>query len=277
MHRAIVIFVENKPHLITEMKVLLSSLQHISCLDTDLVVFGTKQALLRIPPECIKVEALAVGNRPQWKNYHYINSLACLSQPNSSILDRYTHLLRCDADTLLTPAWNTFYPDGYMCGKGRYVNDDSTKEKLICISQKLGLRHQGIFNTGSSHYGETRLVKDVCKLSLEIAQYILKTEFLLDEGRWPSWFKGVISLYASDLAVNHLIDSPLIDGEHLDYHSDRPDDVSLHPHIHCWHTNKPFSKFAFERGDYNHLSPSTLDFNKVNEYCLAMALKSLGK
>ncbi len=277
MHRAIVVFVDNKTNLIKEVKVLLASLENIHCLDTDLIVFGPHQALLKTPDNCIKSRCNCVGNRPNWKGYTYINSIACVNEAGGAILDNYTHILRCDADTLVTPAWNNFYPTNYTTGKGGYVNDDFTKEKLLSIANRLGLRHQGIFNTGSSHYGTTKQVKEVCALTTEIAEYIIKNEFLHDEGHWPSWFRGVISMYASDLAVNHLIQNPTLDGNSLDFRSDSIDSVSTHPHIHCWHTENWFSKFAFNRGDYNNISRATLDIDKISHYCMAMALKSMGK
>ncbi|MGL4738998.1 MAG: DUF7164 domain-containing protein [Cellulosilyticaceae bacterium] len=274
MKRAVVIFIENKPHLITEMKVLSHSLDLLMCLDTDLVVFGPKQALLRVPPNCIKLDAHIVSNRPKWKNYHYINSLACLCEESAKMLDQYDFILRSDADTFLTPAWNTFYPEGYMTGKGGYVNDDFTKEKLTQIASKLGLRHKGIFNIGSTHYGDTRLVREVCQLSVEVAAYILQTEFLSNEGQWPGWFRGVTSMYATEIAVNHLVDDLVIAPDKLDFRSDSHEPVANHPHIHCWHTNDIFSKFAFEKGTYNNINLQTLNPNIVCDYCLATALKS---
>ncbi|MGL4344233.1 MAG: DUF7164 domain-containing protein [Cellulosilyticaceae bacterium] len=274
MKRAVVIFIENKPHLITEMRALAHSLDLLMCLDTDLVVFGPKQALLRVPNQCIKLDAPIISNRPSWKNYHYINSLACLDEPSAKMLDQYDFILRSDADTFLTPAWNDFYPDGYMTGKGGYVSDDFTKEKLTQIATTLGLRHKGIFNIGSTHYGDTKLVREVCKLSVEIAAYILKNEFLTNEGQWPGWFRGVTSMYATEIAVNHLVDNLVIDANKLDFRSDSHQPISDHPHIHCWHTHNTFSKFAFQKGSYNNINPQTLNQNIVCDYCLATALHS---
>lgn len=277
MKRAIVVFVENKPNLITELKALLTSLDNLSCLDTDLVVFGPKQALLRVPNHCIKVESIAISNRPQWKNYHFINSLSCLTTPAANFLSQYDFILRSDADTFLTPAWLDYYPTGYTVGGGTYVNDDYTKDKLMSIASKLGLKHKGIFNIGSTHYGKPELVQEVCKLSMEVTAYILKNEFLTDEGNWPSWFRGVTLLYATEIAVNHLVDDLVIDTDKLDFRSDSAEPTANHPHIHCWHTNKKFSKFSFERGDYNQINPQSLNTDVINDYCLYNALKSIGK
>ncbi len=277
MHRAIVVFVENKPNLLSELNILLTSLNHISCLDTDLVVFGPKQALDKVTGPCIKIECRVPSAAPKWKQYHYINSIACINNQTSHYLDNYTHILRCDADTFLTPAWHNFTPDNYTTGKGAYVNDDYTKDKLISISNHLGLRHQGIFNIGSTHYGTSKQVKEVCLLTTEVTEYILKTEFLSDEGKWPGWFRGVTLLYASDIAVNHLINNPSMSHNLLDFDSTSSDSVIDHPHIHCWHTHSLFSKFAFNDGKYNNINKDTLDINIVHDYCLYIALKSIGK
>ncbi len=277
MHRAIAVFVENKPNLLSELNILLTSLNHICCLDTDLLVFGPKQALNKVCSPCIKIECSVPSTASKWKNYHFINSIACINNKTAHHLDKYTHVLRCDADTLVTPAWHNFTPDNYTTGTGGYVNDDYTKEKLLSISNSLGLRHQGIFNIGSTHYGTSKQIKEVCILTTEISEYILKTEFLSDNGKWPGWFRGVTSLYASDLAVNHLIQSPTMNHDLLDFDSTSSDSVTKHPHIHCWHTHSRFSKFAFNKGEYNNIDRNTLDINIVHDYCLSMALKSIGR
>ena len=277
MHRAIVVFVENKSNLLSELNILHTSLDHICCLDTDLVVFGPRAALNKVPNSCIKIECMVPSNDPKWKKYHFINSIACINDKSYSYLDKYTHILRCDADTLVTPAWHNFQPDTYTTGKGGYVNDDYTREKLISIANHLGLRHQGIFNIGSTHYGTSKHVKEVCMLTAEIAEYILKTEFLQDEGKWPGWFRGVILLYASDLAVNHLVTNPNMSHNLLDFDSTSSDLIASHPHIHCWHTQSKFSKFSFHKGAYNHINKNSLNTDIVHDYCLYMALKSIGK
>ena len=73
-------------------------------------------------------------------------------------------------------------------------------------------------------------------------------------------------MYASHLAINHLVVDEqldvqvavnLLDQSVKDF---RENGMDLHRrlHLHCWHTNAPFSKFAFKRGKYDHIDPQSL-------------------
>ena len=276
MKRAIVIYIENKRNLMLQFGCLYTSFKHIKSKDTELVVFGTREALDIIPNDCVKVECESVIDNPEWKGYYRLNSINCLNSKNSGILDRYDTILRSDVDTFITPAWNSFYPDMYMVGKGGYVNDDNTRSNLKRISEHFGLKHQGIHNMGSTHYGSSKLIREVCKLAMSTAHHLLNIEFVDHEGKWPGWYRGVTVMYSNDIAVNHLVDKTnlKIDGEKLDYYSTSEESVLNHPHIHCWHTDKIFSKFRFIDGIYDNLSMNDLDIGKVKDYCLYMALKS---
>ena len=83
---------------------------------------------------------------------------------------------------------------------------------------------------------------------------------------WPDWHYGVLSMYGSHLAINHLLVSDRIHVENGDQLLDqpttnsRPNDIELHHrlHLHCWHTDEQFSKFQFKANQYNHIDPSTL-------------------
>jgi hypothetical protein len=274
MRRAIVVFIENKRNLMLQFGCLYTSFKFIKPDDTDLVVFGTRKALGRIADDCIKVEYKPISYFPEWKNYHYINSISCLTDDSSNFLEQYDLLLRTDVDTFLTPAWNSFYPDFYTTGRGGYVNDDETRNNIKRIAKIFGLNHKGLHNIGSTQYGNSGLVRDVCKLAVRIAKYILNKEFIDCKGEWPGWSPGVSSMYSTEIAVNHLVETVLIDGSKLDYDSTGGDPVIEHPHIHCWHTDNLFSKFWFEAGKYDHLSQTDLNIDKVRDYCLYIALRS---
>lgn len=273
LKRAIVIYLEDKPNLMVQFGCLYTSLKHSQPKDTDLVVFGTREALNKVPEDCIKVESPAISYEKEWKNYHYINSISCLVDDRAEFLDEYDFILRTDADTFITPAWNNYYPDDFTVGQGGYASD-SVKAKLIDVSHYLGLKHQGIHNIGSTNYGKTPLVRDVCRLSLSTAKYLLEREFTNGPGEFPNWYMGVVSMYSGEIAVNHLVDNIVIDSDKLDYVSTSSDNIINHPHIHCWHTNEVFSKFRFFDGIYNNISISHLDNTVVKEYCLYIALKA---
>ncbi len=274
MKRGITLYVEDKRNLMLQFGCLYTSFKHIQSNDTDLIVLGTKNALAKIPDDCIRVECAPASDLPVWRDYHYINSISCLTGEGTDFLDKYDLLLRSDVDTFLTPAWNSFYPDIYTTGGGGYVNDEDTKTRLKDISQHFGLKHSGIHNIGSTHYGYAPLVRDVCRHVMEVAQHIFTKEFPNGEGAWPGWYKGVTTMYASEIAVNGLVEQFRIDRLRLDYYSTSGEPVKNHPHIHCWHTDDMFSKFWFWAGKYDHMSIENLDLDIIRDYCLYMALKS---
>lgn len=274
MKRAIVVFVENKENIYIEFKALYNSFKYIKCKDTDLVVFCTKGIIDKIPNDCIKVECEAVSSNPIWENYHYVNSIACLTDSKAYFLNDYDLILRCDCDTFLTPSWNDYYPSLYTVGRGAYVNDEETRQKIRRISKKFNLKHKGIFNIGSTHYGNAQLVLSIAELTTKITLYILQNEFKGTEGKWPGWYRGVALLYATEIATNHLVDELIIDGDKLDFGSASHENILAHPHIHCWHTDDRFSKFMFESGKYDKVKLNSLKKDIVCDYCMYMALTS---
>ncbi|RBP88737.1 hypothetical protein DFO70_11361 [Cytobacillus firmus] len=271
MKRAIVVYLEGKRELLLQFGCLYTSYRSIQSKDTDLVIFGPKQTLELLPDDCIKIEY----DSP-YHDYPYLNSISCIASSESdSILKDYEYILRTDADTFLTPAWNSFYPEYFTAGIGKYAFDSEVQSKLMELSRLFGLNHRGIHNIGTSHYGKTKQIKKVCELSLLISECILAAEFYESEGSWPGWYRGVTSMYSSEIAINHLIDHLLIEPDKLDFDSTSDDRIESHPHIHCWHTDEAFSKFQFADGNYNHLSLENLDPSIIKDYCMFISLKAL--
>ncbi|WLV25333.1 hypothetical protein QR721_03640 [Aciduricibacillus chroicocephali] len=276
LRRAVVVFVEDNKHLLLQLGCLYASFKHIGSSDTDLIVFGTEEALRKVPEDCIKVQYDIAADPPEFLDYRFINSISCLVGEQADFLNDYDLILRTDADVFLTPSWNSYYPELYTVGRGGYVNDEITRENIKLISSKFNLTHKGLHNLGSTHYGDARLVREVCKLATELTAYILTEEFKEGEGQWPSWYRGVATMYACEIAANHLVGQIKVDPTKLDVGSASDDSIEGHPHIHCWHTDNMFSKFQFTAGNYDHLSMDNLDVNKINEYCLYNALNSKG-
>jgi hypothetical protein len=267
MKRGIVIYLENKPELILQFGCLYTSWKFINAKNTDLIVFGPKDVLSLLPNDCVKVEYNSINVR-----YPYINSISCLTDHRSNFICKYDYILRTDVDTFLTPSWNSFSANKFVVGRGRYANDDSVKYNIKKIAQRFGLNHQGIHNIGSTHYGPPHLIRNVCKLSTLLSNHILTNEFTDSQGMWPGWYEGVTSMYSNEIAVNHLIDHLMIAPSKLDFESSSHASILHHPHIHCWHTNKAFSKFSFFQGKYNNIPLNSLDINKIDDYCTYVAL-----
>lgn len=273
--RAIVLYLEDKRNLMLQFGCLYESLKYIGTKDTDLIVFGSKDALNKVPNDIfiVKIEYEPISYQPEWNNYHYINSISCIVGKQADFLEKYDLLLRSDIDCFLTIGWNNFYPEKYTVGRGGYVNDQKTKDNLKRIATKLNLDYKDEHNIGSTHYGWSKLVRQVCELALSTTKYILNNEFE-GEGGWPSWYKGVSLLYGMELATNHLVKDFEINGNRLDHGSTGNGLVNEHPHIHCWHTDDMFSKFHFEAGKYDNLETDKLNLNIIKDYCLYIALKS---
>ena len=274
MRRAIALFVEDKPHLLANSHWLYESWTHIDSDDTDLVFMGPETALEKLPDDVIKIVQRPACDDPGWLDYVFINSLACLFDPSASMLNDYDILIRSDLDIFLTPAWNRFYPSEFMTGFGGYSNDDRVRENIQRIAHKFGLTHRSVTNIGTTIYGPAGLVIEICRLATDLTRYIRTVEFKDHGGKWPSWYAGVSSLYAQEIAVNHLVPSLQAPSKLLDYYSTSVESVDEHPHIHVWHGDALFSKFQCYEGTYDNMDESNLNLDIINEYCVAMALRA---
>ena len=219
MRRALAMFVEDAPHLIANSQWLYESWKYIRCDDTELVFMGTEEALRRLPGDVVKIVQRPAADDPDWLNYRFANSLACLNGEGASVLNDYDKVLKTDLDVFLTPAWNHFYPSEFTAGTGRYSHDECVRDNVRRIANKFGLQHRGLVNIGSTFYGPAQLVREVCELATELCKYIRTVEFKDDVGRWPSWFAGVSSMYATEIAVNHLVPAFTTPSETLDHGS----------------------------------------------------------
>jgi len=273
--RALVCFVDDRPDIIQQALALRRSWLHVESPDTDLVLMGPEHVLAQMPPDVVKIAQRVFHEDAEWKGYRYINSIACMNGAGAERLDVYTHLLRTDVDTFLTPSWNEFYPAGFVHGTGGYSNDDDVRQRLRDISTEFGFVHRGMTNIGSTWYGPTALVRRVCAISELVTKHILTHCFVTDNGQWPGWYRDVALLYAGEIAVNHCVPdaarSALLDGSNTG-----PLPTKTYAHIHCWHTPHRFSKHAFLDGQYTLDDLRDADLDVVSDYCLTMAFRSLG-
>jgi len=141
------------------------------------------------------------------------------------------------------------------------------------VAAEFGLSHRGLHNIGATWHGPTAQVLAVGRLMVPLMKYFITVEFNRRHGKWPGWYRGVSSMYASEIAINHLIDAVRIEPDQLDFPSTSGEPIDGHPHIHCWHTGELFSKRHFEAGLYRGLDLGGLDTTIVKAYCLHMAMK----
>jgi len=272
--RAVVCFVDDKRHLIQQALALRHSWLHARSPDTDLVMMGPAHVLARIPDDVVKIPQRSVELDAEWHGYYFANSITCMNGAGAERLDRYTHVLRTDVDTFITPAWNDFHPTCFTCGNGGYSNDDEIRQRLREIAARYGLVHRGLTNVGSTWYGPTEVVRRACAFAEMLTKHIVSHYFADREGAWPGWYRGVSLLYAGEIAVNHCAPDAQR-SELLDATSTTAEPISRYAHIHCWHTDDKFSKHAFMCGRYTPEDAQHLTLSVVRDFCMAMSFRSL--
>jgi len=240
---------------------------------TDLIVF-TPLEKESIPSDCIYVRTDSISKGGLFNNYGYINSIYCLTTPQAEFLYQYDLLLRTDVDTFVTPLFKDYVPYIYTTGHGGYNNDKNIKNNLSTIAKTLGLREKKRYNIGSTHYGYGPLVVDVAKIQYNVCEHIFKDWFKDGEGAWAGWYKGVTTMYAGELAVNHLVDEIEIT-HRFDYYSDSilPIEHNGTLHIHSWHTENDYSKHKLLCGHYNNIDKNEIEhLDLIKYYCLFNAI-----
>lgn len=122
-------------------------------------------------------------------------------------------------------------------------------------------------------YGSPYVAQRIASLTLDAMLYVSNNEFTrVERDRklgvllWPDWHYGVLGMYGAHLAVNHLIISEKFNikkaDQLLDQSTTNTDQNDMEKynrlHLHCWHTDKKFSKFQFKSDKYNNIHPRTL-------------------
>ncbi len=93
---------------------------------------------------------------------------------------------------------------------------------------------------------------------------------------WPDWHFGVLSMYGSHLALNNFSGLQKINvvklDDLIDYPSANTENINTKLHIHVFHGDELFSKFAFKMGKYDNITVEERSMSVVKYYCLKMAL-----
>ncbi|HEY8954763.1 DUF7164 domain-containing protein [Chitinophaga sp.] len=235
-------------------------------------VFRSREQQLTEKTNIYFIPQVSLDEYPFFSNYAYINSIACMI--GQDWLLEYKYLLKTDVDTLFTPKWNNIKLNGFVCGGGGYIDSEATGKKIRETADyfRLAIRENYLSNIGSTWLGPSADVLKVAELSTYLTGHILNFKFRNEEGAWPGYYKGVSSMYASEIAINHLVEHCVIDELNFDFPSDSAEPVNTHAHLHCWHTDEKFSKFEFTKGKYEGIKIENLDISRIDDYCLYCAL-----
>ena len=102
-----------------------------------------------------------------------MNSQECLIGPGTDFLADYKILLRADMDTFPTPRFRGFWPDGVLVDSHYSTNFNlrSIKHALKKVACEAGLEHKGLYNPGSTWYGDARRVRHMAKLTVALNKF----------------------------------------------------------------------------------------------------------
>ncbi|CAF4598679.1 unnamed protein product [Rotaria socialis] len=225
------------------------------------------------------------------KKYDYIDSVNIIAESYPTY-KYYNFILKTDIDVFITKQFAKFTPvtnAALLVGLGGYSTPFNTR-RLGRIARDMNWQHANMTNIGSTWYGSPYVAQRIADLTLDAMLHLSDNEFAqVERDRklgvllWPDWHYGVLSMYGTHLAVNHLLVSEKLGikraNQLLDQSTTDPDPNNIEKnnrlHLHCWHTNKEFSKFEFKAGKYNNIHPRTLIHNtSAQAYAMRIALES---
>lgn len=276
MKKAIVIYIDDNPKLIEEFTWLWKTWNMLDLADEfDIVAYCNPSAIPKLPshPNFIKKPLDSLSDTTDfWKEYKFVNSFAMFNDEEEVkwIKSKYSHILKTDADVFLTEHIKGLTPSKIMIGYGGYMNYedkfDEINSNLSRIAKKLKLKNNGYSHVGASIFGETSTVVTVIKEHFVLTNYILLSEWKEGNGEWPGWTRGVSSMYAIHLVVNHRISNQHISLYSLDSLCWNNLIDSNTYHIHAWHGGD-FSKHKWFKGEYLKLESTTVP-TVAKDYCL---------
>ncbi|EDQ92767.1 uncharacterized protein MONBRDRAFT_4769 [Monosiga brevicollis MX1] len=247
---------------------------------------------------CWFSEFIGASRREPKKYDGWTNSIECLVNPTiRPFLEKYSQLLRADADTFPTPRMRDFYREDVYFGTQAGYSTRYSRIKIERASTAAGLQHHSITNIGSTYYGPASVVLRVADLTLACGFFA--RAYLFSPGTpcklpanlrpktikcgWTSegLHEGVLLLYSQEMAVNHLYGIK----QKLSFHQWTSMDVpTIEPHpvcraymLHVYHGAERFSKFRLSDGTYRDLDVTDYDLTIIRDYATWLALLAAGQ
>lgn len=281
----IIIYIDNSEKMLEEFGWLYKSWIYSGCWRTsDIIVVHHPELEGKFPqePGIITIPMLPYSRtEPLFKDYHFINSIACVSGPHiDPLMLRYRWILRTDADVFLTAHLADLRPTFPVHGRGNYHFRPEFREKMLDFCNRHNVAHWHNFGCGHSLLASSELMVTFLQRQMFWA-HRLAEDFGEDKanwGTWPGWYRGVMSMYAAEIAANEDWESYLRFGRQriLDVESGSCMEIdNMVFHIHATHKETLFSKFAYRSGKYQAITPWELDRKRIGDYCLWLVLTPL--
>jgi len=246
---------------------LLSGAWHTSAL----VAFVHPEADRRRLPADVNltyVPLAPLANRdPAWADYRFVNSVWFPTAPEADFLRGFDFVLRTDGDCFLTPQFCGLRPRCATFGVGAFADRYDVARRLVDLAERWQVPHV-MNNVGSTVLAHGEMLRLYSQVQLDYCRRLRDEEFRDGPGEWPGWWRGVMSMYAGQLAANAVFGRNMHVGG-LDVYCGQPARIGPGDyHIHAWHTYEDFSKFKWRRGEYAKVDPHTIDPGTVSGYCL---------
>lgn len=244
-------------------------------LEYDLIVYHNPSIKDYIPKhENIVLKPMVPLNKSDiyWATYPFVNSFAMFNDDLEAkwITQRYSHIMKTDCDIFLTKHMRGQMPGRVMIGQGGYLlpnHSDEVLDNLTRIQKELKLNRSYMHNVGASIFGETKSVLFIVREHFKLTKYLLETEWKTTPGKWPGWNRGVASMYAIELVVNHMLTHQHVTLYSLDEVCWENTIINKNTiHIHAWHSEQYFSKHAWFKGKYEKLILDIVPDNAA-KYC----------
>ena len=106
-------------------------------------------------------------------------------------------------------------PARFYTGRGAYASEYDTRMNIAKWSARFGLIHRGLHDLGATWYAPPAQLMNAIRLASNITTMLRQYAFS-PSSQWPRWTPGVASMYAQEMAVNHLYPEavPLMEMDH---------------------------------------------------------------
>ena len=188
------------------------------------------------------------------EKYKFLNSHYFCTDEWSEPLKKYEYILKTDCDVFLTQNLKSYTPSKIMVGEGGYYsqNDNSKIEYIKKLGRKFGLHHNNMSLIGASFYGEAHSIITMVKNIAGVTEYILKTDYQSRDFIDSGFDLGVASMIAGEAYINGVLSNQHLNLYSLDSKCWETTKIGSDVlHIHAWHSDIPWSKQAFFRGEYS--------------------------
>lgn len=211
-----------------------------------------------------------------YKSYPYAKSLKFINDCRG-LLSTYDYIIKTDTDVFFTSTLNDFnFDETITTGKQTYIYPYRLNAELEKVANHFGYQPTISGDMFSTVIGPA---KDIINIFGK-ADYLCRRiySYFDDDGIWmETLFRGVSSMYATEIVISSEYKDRINISDKFDAHSDIIDPNDHRPwtyfhHIHQYHTDQMFSKFKARDGEYDNLPiPEVKD---LPTYCLKNYLEA---